>query len=85
MSQLSGVAISFDKHLNMHKFTCLLQVQVESVSDSDLRKKKRLCLYMPRKYRAKLPSIKLSATQEVGCQRHAPTSLAPGKRSATHF
>jgi len=50
----------------MHKFKCLLQTEVESVSDSDLRKKKRLCLYMPRNYRAKLPAIKLSATEEVG-------------------
>jgi hypothetical protein len=80
---LNQVAISYNKHLNMHKFKCLLQV--ENVTDSDLRKKKKLCLYMPRMYRANIPAIKLCATGEVCCQRHAPTSLTPGKRSGTHF
>jgi hypothetical protein len=41
MSYLSQVAISFNKHFNMHKFKCILLVEVESVSDSDLRKKEK--------------------------------------------
>ena len=85
MSYLSQVAISFNKHLKMHKFKCFLQVEVQSVSDYDLRKKKSLWLYMPRKYRAKLPAIRLYAREEVGCQRHAPTSSPPGKKSGAHF
>ena len=67
----------------MHQFKCLLQV--ECASNSDLRKKERLCRYMPRKYKANVLAIRLCATREVGCQPHAPTSLPPGKRSGTNF
>jgi hypothetical protein len=83
MSWLNQVAISLNKHFNMHKFKCLLHT--ESVSVSDLRKKKKLRRYTPRRYRVKVPANKLRATGAVGSQRHAPTSLPAGKRYGTHF